>query len=98
MILEYQKDARYGDLKSPRANRFIAHCDGTNARMKPMPEFHAALNEFKPEMVVMAGLHLLEREPVDFQDQVPTALSAAPLGPSRVPLRLKLEMFFHFRL
>jgi ADP-dependent phosphofructokinase/glucokinase len=70
--MEYQKNVDWGEHSSPRANRFIAHCDATNAELKPMPEFHTALESFKPEAVVLAGLHLLERGSEEFQDQVRT--------------------------
>lgn len=35
-----------------------------------MPEFHTALDSFAPEVVVLAGLHLLERGTQEFQDKM----------------------------
>jgi len=64
LILEYAPGESWGQLTSPRSNRFIAVHDETNSQLLALEEFHATmLSEFKPAAIILAGLHLLEGQP-----------------------------------
>jgi ADP-dependent glucokinase len=63
LILEYPRGAQWGHLTAPRANRFIAVHDETNSQLLALEEFHAAMEPFEPDLIILAGLHLLEGQP-----------------------------------
>eukprot|EP01097_Dermamoeba_algensis_P008351 TRINITY_DN5539_c0_g1_i2.p1 TRINITY_DN5539_c0_g1~~TRINITY_DN5539_c0_g1_i2.p1 ORF type:complete len:498 (-),score=120.56 TRINITY_DN5539_c0_g1_i2:150-1487(-) len=94
LIMEYPKGIQWHNLTSPRANRFIITHDMTNSQVKPLEQFHFSLPHFQPQLVVLAGLHLLESNSEEFQIQrlkqivlsikEPRALSSDP------PLHLEL--------
>uniref|UniRef100_A0A6B2L6Q5 ADP-dependent glucokinase n=1 Tax=Arcella intermedia TaxID=1963864 RepID=A0A6B2L6Q5_9EUKA len=67
LILEFSRGERWGELTAPRDNRLIVHCDYTNSRLNVLEEFHSALASFQPELVVITGVHLLEREDPSFR-------------------------------
>jgi len=67
LILEYERGALWGNRKAPRANRFIIHSDTTNAKLEPLESFHQAVFSFRPSLLVISGLHLLEGETADFR-------------------------------
>jgi len=69
LILEYPKDATWGNLESPRANRFIAVHDITNSRVTSLENFHHELYNFDAQAVVIAGLHLLEGQSKEYRTQ-----------------------------
>jgi ADP-dependent glucokinase len=91
LIAEYAKGSEWGGLVAPRANRLILVHDLTNARLLPLEAFHAAIEGAKaaPELVVIAGLHLLEAEPEAFWHSRLQEVVAA-LRRLRQPLHLEL--------
>jgi ADP-dependent glucokinase len=70
LIMEFPKGAKLGQVESTRANRFITHCDFTNSRILPLEPFHDAMKQFNVDLLVLSGLHLLERESAEFKNQV----------------------------
>ena len=60
LILEYSKDESFGDFVSPRANRFIV-TPVKDMRPKDLNALRDGLVEENPSLLVMSGLHLLER-------------------------------------
>jgi len=60
LILEYAKDETFGDFVSPRANRFIV-TPVKDVRPSDLNALRDGLLEEKPSLLVLSGLHLLER-------------------------------------
>lgn len=56
----------FGSLKAPVANRFICSYDAANSKMKMLETFFASLSDFKPEVVLLSGLHMLDGESTKF--------------------------------
>ncbi|ESO06146.1 hypothetical protein HELRODRAFT_140484, partial [Helobdella robusta] len=63
LILEYGKGETWGNFESPRANRFIIHNDHNNPMLKSLEEFSVSLKTFKPHLVVVGGLQMLDNFP-----------------------------------
>ena len=93
LILEYKKGQAWGDVVAPRANRVIVHCDRTNAELKVLKPFHAAVNSGS-DLMVLSGLHLLDQDPLDVQQhhlkevlqQIDDSSSLSPLTPVHLEL------------
>ncbi|ETW01452.1 hypothetical protein H310_06966 [Aphanomyces invadans] len=62
LVLEYAKGDAFNNLVSPRANRYYLNHDVYNARLSVLEDFDKALESFKPNMVVIGGLQLMEVE------------------------------------
>ncbi|XP_059801845.1 ADP-dependent glucokinase isoform X3 [Hypanus sabinus] len=60
LILEYQTGQNWGEIEAPHANRFIFSHDVSNGEMKMLETLISSLEEFKPELVVLSGLHMME--------------------------------------
>lgn len=93
IIMEFHKGASWGSLQSPRANRLIVHCDYTNSRLGVVEEFHSSMKQFDADLVVIAGLHLLEGEKKEFRTQrLKTVVNqiTASVIPYNVPLHFEL--------
>jgi len=70
LILEYPKGPiGWGNLSSPRANRFIIVHDESNAVLKSMERFHEELTKFSPNLIIISGLHLLADQEAKFRSQ-----------------------------
>ncbi|XP_049545924.1 ADP-dependent glucokinase isoform X2 [Anopheles darlingi] len=53
LILEYNTGDTWGQLVSPRANRYILHNDRHNPMLSSLEEFDAALPDFNPDLFIM---------------------------------------------
>ena len=51
------------DLQSPRANRFIVHSDRNNPTISSLEGFEAPLAEYKPDLLVVSGLQMMDNYP-----------------------------------
>lgn len=69
LIMEYKKNEQWDGVITPRSNRFIVHCDETNSKLIPLEGFHDALVSYQPNLLILCGLHLLERMDEAFQIQ-----------------------------
>ena len=73
-------------MQAPRANRFILHSDDTNGKLLALEDFHSATASDKPlaDVVVIAGVHLLQEQTVDFRTErladVRRAMVSVPVG------------------
>lgn len=79
LIMEYSAKEQWGGVESPRANRFIVHCDHTssrfshfdepfnNPRLNALEHFISGQKTFNADVIVIAGLHMLEKEPEEFR-------------------------------
>ncbi|DAZ99273.1 TPA: hypothetical protein N0F65_005441 [Lagenidium giganteum] len=62
LVLEYSKGDTFRGHETPRANRYYLNHDIYNARLSVLEEFEDALDEFRPDLVVIGGLQLMEVE------------------------------------
>lgn len=60
LVMEYNLGAEWGQYKSPRANRFIVHNDYSNMMLETLEGFHVALLKFKPDLVIIGGLQMID--------------------------------------
>ncbi|XP_005915128.1 ADP-dependent glucokinase [Haplochromis burtoni] len=63
LILEYPTGARWGRYTSRRANRYIIHSDANNPYLSSMEEFAQKLIDFKPDLLVVGGLQMMDNFP-----------------------------------
>ncbi|KAM7014672.1 ADP-dependent glucokinase [Tautogolabrus adspersus] len=63
LILEYPSGASWGHLTSRRANRYIIHSDDHNPYLDSMEEFTEKLEDFKPDLLVVGGLQMMDNFP-----------------------------------
>uniref|UniRef100_H2YHL1 ADP-dependent glucokinase n=1 Tax=Ciona savignyi TaxID=51511 RepID=H2YHL1_CIOSA len=62
IILEFSKGESWGGRVAPIASRFIFSHDVSNSHMSAFEPFIASLKDFKPDLIVISGLHLLESQ------------------------------------
>lgn len=60
MLLEFDRGQTWGQYLSPRANRFIIHNDFSNMMLASMDSFMEALRTFKPSLLIIGGLQMLD--------------------------------------
>jgi len=63
LIMEYKREESWDNIKSPRANRFIIHHDLNNPLVSSYEEFSAAIPLFKPNLLVVGGLQMMDNFP-----------------------------------
>ncbi|XP_039993130.1 ADP-dependent glucokinase [Xiphias gladius] len=63
LILEYPSGACWGHYTSRRANRYIIHSDDHNPYLDSMEEFAEKLEDFKPDLLVVGGLQMMDNFP-----------------------------------
>ncbi|XP_029000105.1 ADP-dependent glucokinase [Betta splendens] len=63
LILEYPSGASWGRYTSRRANRYIIHSDDHNPYLASMEEFAQKLIDFKPDLLVVGGLQMMDNFP-----------------------------------
>jgi ADP-dependent glucokinase len=68
MILEYKADERFGLYKAPRANRYIMHNDENNPLLSSLEKFGDHLPNFKPNLLVISGLQMMDNYPFKKDD------------------------------
>ena len=91
LILEYSRGEKWGTSEASCANRFIFSHDVANGELTPADNFAAALSSFNPQLVVVAGLHLLDNTPESFwRPRVQKVVSAISSLPPSVPVHLEL--------
>jgi ADP-dependent glucokinase len=67
LIMEYGKHEIFESWQSPVANRFIVSHDTYNSRMEFLDQFFATIREYKPDIIIISGLHLLESQKPEFR-------------------------------
>jgi len=91
LILEYPRGASWGPYSSPRDNRLILVHDITNSELRPLEAFHKAALGFDCQIVVIAGLHLLEGQPFEFRTRrLHDVVAAIHTIPDHIPVHLEL--------
>ncbi|XP_062863422.1 ADP-dependent glucokinase [Trichomycterus rosablanca] len=63
LILEYPSGSTWGPYISRRANRYIVHSDDHNPYLDSMYEFEKKLHSFKPDLLVVGGLQMMDNFP-----------------------------------
>ncbi|KAJ8290596.1 hypothetical protein GJAV_G00015050 [Gymnothorax javanicus] len=63
LVLEYPAGATWGQYTSRRANRYILHSDDHNPYLASMDEFGKKLQGFKPDLLVVGGLQMMDSFP-----------------------------------
>ncbi|XP_041468099.1 ADP-dependent glucokinase-like [Lytechinus variegatus] len=96
VILEYKTGEQFGKYISPRANRFIIHSDIHNPYLSGLEEFQEELKYFKPQVVVLGGLQMMDNFPFSEGEREARLEKqrAMILGlPSSTPVHLELASF-----
>ncbi|CAB3405603.1 unnamed protein product [Caenorhabditis bovis] len=60
VILEYKQGEILGDWVAPSSSRFITSHDHFSGSMVVVEMFFKAITQFKPDLVIITGVHLLE--------------------------------------
>lgn len=63
LLIEYAAGETWGSLVAPRANRFIVHSDSSNPFISSLEQFHSMLPNFRPDLVIVSGLQMLDNFP-----------------------------------
>lgn len=63
LIMEYKTGEKWGNYKSIRANRYIVHSDEHNPTIHSLEAFTQAYKSFKPNLLVIGGLQMMENFP-----------------------------------
>lgn len=69
LILEYVQGEQWGTVTAKCANRIIFSHDISNSELTTLEEFEKQLSQFKPDLVVLSGTHLLDRYDREFYEQ-----------------------------
>ena len=67
LILEYNARETFENVQAPNANRYIISHDVYNSRMEMLNDFFNFTTQFKPDIIILSGLHLLESQSEDFR-------------------------------
>lgn len=67
IILEYKTNQQWGQYTSPRSNRFIVHSDDNNVKLLSRVNFFEQLDHFRPDLLILSALHMMENSPMEFQ-------------------------------
>jgi len=67
LILEYVAKEEFENIQAANANRYIISHDIYNSRMEMLDDFFNITNEFKPNVMILSGLHLLESQSQEFR-------------------------------
>ncbi|XP_048337697.1 ADP-dependent glucokinase isoform X2 [Sphaerodactylus townsendi] len=91
LILEYRAGEEWGQLRAPNANRFIFSHDLSNGAMNMLEIFVSSLEEFRPDLVVLSGLHMMEGQSKEEREKRLLEVAAAISDiPTDVPVHLEL--------
>ena len=63
LIMEYKTGEKWEQHTSPRANRYIVHSDHFNPTIQTLEPFMEAYKDFKPSLLVVGGLQMLDNFP-----------------------------------
>ncbi|XP_051547778.1 ADP-dependent glucokinase-like isoform X1 [Myxocyprinus asiaticus] len=91
LILEYKSGEQWGSSRAPQANRFILSHDMSNGEMSALEIFVASLEDFRPDLVVLSGLHMMEGMGRDlWETRLKEAVVAISDVRNEVPIHLEL--------
>lgn len=91
LIMEYGGEQKWGELQSKRANRFIVSHDVQNSRLTAVEELHEAIKTYNPQIVVIAGTHLLEiLDEETRKERLDVLVSTLKMIPSDIAIHLEI--------
>ena len=91
LILEFSTGQEWGSLKSARANRFIISHDLQNSQLQAIESFHKAIETFHPQLIIVAGSHLLESLEVSERNiRLDVLVKALTSVPSNIAIHLEI--------
>lgn len=91
LILEYKAGEQWGSTRAPQANRFIFSHDVSNGEMSSLETFVASLDDFKPDLVVLSGLHMMEGQGRElWEERLKEAVLAISDIRKDIPIHLEL--------
>ncbi|KPM06609.1 ADP-dependent glucokinase-like protein, partial [Sarcoptes scabiei] len=67
IMLEYKTNQKWNQFESPRANRLIVHSDDNNVKLMARTNFFNQLADFRPNLLIITGIHMLDMSPIDFE-------------------------------
>jgi ADP-dependent glucokinase len=67
LILEYNENDKLENVIAPHSNRFIVSHDVYNSKLQMLDEFFRVAATFRPDVIVLSGLHLLESQNEQFR-------------------------------
>jgi len=70
LIMEYKRGESWGSYTSPRANRFIVHSDANNPTVSSLEAFGEAMPGFKPDLLLVSGLQMMDNFPFEVSSVV----------------------------
>lgn len=62
LIMEYNDNDVFEDIKTPHSNRFIVSHDTINSRLELLDEFFNFTSYYNSDIIILSGLHLLESQ------------------------------------
>ena len=60
LIMEFRAGEVWGDSRAPVATRCIISSDIMNSHLSHMEAFYGSHAKFRPDLIILSGLHLLE--------------------------------------
>jgi len=91
LILEYAKHEKWGTATATCANRIIFSHDISNSELSTLEEFEAHIKHFHPDLVVLAGAHLLDRYNEKFYKQRISRIATSLHNiPEHTPIHIEL--------
>ncbi|XP_077988544.1 ADP-dependent glucokinase-like [Glandiceps talaboti] len=91
LIMEYAKGESWGGVTSPIATRFIISNDEANGRMEKLEILAENIQEFKADMVLLSGLHLLPGQNESFwKTRLKSVIKEIEKIPRHIPVHLEL--------
>lgn len=91
LILEYAKHEKWGTATATCANRIIFSHDISNSELSTLEEFETHLEHFHPDLVVLAGAHLLDRYNEQFYKQRISRIATSLRNiPECIPVHIEL--------
>lgn len=89
--MEYSVGDPWGDANAPVANRFISSYDESNSKMTMLESFFESLESFRPDLVLISGLHLLEGQTKEFfTERIKVFRDGLHAVPKNIPVHLEL--------
>ncbi|XP_005106725.1 ADP-dependent glucokinase [Aplysia californica] len=65
LLMEYDRNDKWGKYVSPRGNRLIVHSDNVNPYIDGMEAFIEEVVKFQPSLVVIGGLQMMDGFPYE---------------------------------
>ena len=91
LIMEYGLDESWDGLKTSVANRFITSHDEANSELTFLGKYFDNADSFRPDLVLLGGLHLLETQSLDYiKDKIVEMKKGMARIPTTVPIHLEL--------